>query len=61
PNITEIEKLFQKRAKVWADLVKNKDRQKFVQQMSALRNRLEKSNPDFGKAYENMYRIVEGL
>ena len=61
PNITEIEKLFQKRAKEWADLVKNKDRQKFVQQMSALRNRLEKSNPDFGKAYENMYRIVEGL
>ncbi|MCL0094561.1 prephenate dehydrogenase, partial [Dehalococcoidales bacterium] len=30
PNITEIEELFQGRAKVWADLVKNKDRQNFV-------------------------------
>jgi len=61
PNITEIEKLFQRKAKVWADLVKNKDREKFIQQMKVLRNRLEKDNPDFGKAYENMYRIVEGL
>jgi hypothetical protein len=61
PNITEIEKLFQRKARVWADLVKNKDREKFIQQMKVLRNRLEKDNPDFGKAYENMYRIVEGL
>ena len=61
PNITEMEGLFQKKARVWADLVKNKDREKFIQQMKVLRNRLEKDNPDFGKAYENMYRIVEGL
>jgi len=61
PNITEIEKLFQRKAKVWADLVKNKDRQKFVRQMKILRDKLEKGNPDFGKAYQNMYRIVEGL
>jgi len=61
PNITGMEKLFQRKAKVWADLVKNKDRQKFVQQMKVLRNRLEKGNPDFGRAYQNMYRIVEGL
>ncbi len=61
PDITEIEKLFQRKAKVWADLVKNKDRQKFVQQMKILRDKLEKGNPDFGRAYQNMYRIVEGL
>jgi len=61
PDITGMEKLFQRKAKVWADLVKNKDRQKFVQQMKVLRNRLEKGNPDFGRAYQNMYRIVEGL
>ncbi len=61
PNITEMEGLVQKKARVWADLVKNKDREKFIQQMKVLRNRLEKDNPDFGKAYENMYRIVEGL
>ena len=61
PNMMEIEKLFQRRAKTWADLVKNKDRQEFVKRMNALRSRFEKVNPDFGKAYENMYKIVEGL
>ncbi len=61
PNMVEIEKLFQKRGKIWADLVKNKDRQKFVKRMSVLRSRFEKVNPDFGKAYENMYKIVDGL
>ena len=61
PNVTNIENLFLKKAKEWTDLVKNKDRQKFVQHMKDLKNRLEKDAPDFGKAYENMYKIVEGL
>ena len=61
PHMAEIEELFQKRGKIWADLVKNKDRQEFVKRMNALRSRFEKVNPDFGKAYENMYRIVEEL
>jgi len=61
PNITEIEEVFRKKVKAWADLVKNKDRQEFVRQMNSLRNRLEKSNPDFGKAYENMYKLAAGL
>ncbi len=61
PNVTEVEKLFQRRAKEWADLVANNDRQEFVQRMKALRSRLEQSTPDFGKAYENLYKIAEGL
>ena len=60
-KVTEIEELFQRKVKEWADLVKNRDRQKFIQQMSALRNKLEKGNPDFGKAYENMYKLAAGL
>jgi len=61
PNMMEIEKLFQQRVKTWASLVKKKDNQEFVKRMSALRSRLEEVNLDFGKAYENMYKIVEGL
>jgi len=61
PDMTEIEKLFQEKARVWADLVRNKDREKFIQQMNALRGKLKKGNPDFGKAYENMYKLVAGL
>ena len=60
PNMMEIEKLFQRRVKTWAGLVENKDKQKFVERMGALKSRFEKANPDFGKAYENMYKIVEG-
>ncbi len=61
PNMTEIEKLFKRRVKTRADLVENKDKQKFVERMNDLKSRFEKVNPDFGKAYENMYKIVEGL
>ena len=61
PNMTEIEELFHRSSKTWADLVKNKDSQEFIQRMNILRNRLEETNPNLGKAYENMYKLVEGL
>ncbi len=61
PNMTEIEELFQRSSKTWAELVKNKDRQNFVHRMNALKDRLKKDNPDFGKACQNMYKILEGL
>lgn len=60
PNMEQTEELFLKNARTWADLVKNRDRQEFVRRMNALRNRIEKSDPDFGKAYQNMYRLLEG-
>ena len=59
PNVAGIEELFQKSAKNWADLVKSKDRQEFVRRMTALRNKLEKDDPDFGKAYEDMYKLLD--
>ena len=61
PNITEIEELFQRNSKTWAELVKNEDRQEFVHRMNALRDGFKRDNPDFGKAYQNMYKILEGL
>jgi len=59
PEMTEIEESFRKSSKIWADIVKNQDRQEFVKRMNALRNKLEKSDPDFKKAYENMYKLLE--
>jgi len=59
PGMAEIEELFRRSVKTWADLVKNRDRQEFVKRMSVLRNKLEKDDPDFGKAYENMYKLLE--
>ncbi len=61
PDMVRIEELFQRNSKTWADLVKNKDRQGFVKRMTVLKDRMEKGNPDFGKAYENMYKIMEWL
>jgi len=61
PNMTEIKEVFERSVDTWAGLTANKDRQKFVQKMNELRNKLEEGDPDFRKAYENMYRIVEGL
>jgi len=61
PNVTTMEKLFQEKARTWADLVKSKDRQEFVNRMNALKNSIEKGDLDFRKAYQNMYKIIEGL
>ena len=61
PNMGEIDELFQRNSATWAGLVKNRDRQEFAKRMSALRSRLEKTDPDLKKAYENMYKLIEGL
>ncbi len=61
PNLPEIQELFQKSAKTWAELVKHKDKPEFARRMRTLRSKLEQDNPDFGKAYDNMYKIAEGL
>jgi len=60
PNMAKVEEQFHRNSKKWADLVKNKDRQEFAKQMNTLKNKLEKSGLDFKKAYENMYKVVEG-
>ena len=60
PGMTEIEELFQRSSKTWADIVRNKDRHEFIRRMNALKDRLEKTDPDFRKAYENMYKLLEG-
>ncbi|MBA7680792.1 T-protein [subsurface metagenome] len=61
PRITEIEELFLRSSKTWADIVKNKDRQEFISRMNSLKDRLEQDDPDFGKSYEDMYKLLEGL
>ena len=59
PGLPEMQELFQKNSAAWADMVKNKDRSGFAKKMNALRTSLEKSDPDFHKAYENMYKLLD--
>ncbi len=60
PDIGEIEEQFQQSVTTWAALVKSGDRQAFVDSMSALKDKLEETDPHFKRAYEDMYRITEG-
>jgi len=60
PGITEVEGLFQENSKKWGDIVKNKDKQGFTRSMNALKDKLVKTDPDFGKAYQSMYRLLKG-
>jgi prephenate dehydrogenase len=61
PKVTDFERLFQSKTREWVDLVAGKDRREFAHRMKAMKDSLEKVAPDFVKAYEKMYRIVEGL
>jgi len=61
PNLAEIEKKFKEKADAWNDLVINKDREGFIRKMKALKARFNSINPDFGKAYEDMYKILDML
>jgi prephenate dehydrogenase len=61
PNLPQIQENFQKSCREWTELVEKKDRQQFARRMRAIRSKLEASNPDFGKAYDNMYKIAQGL
>jgi prephenate dehydrogenase len=60
PNLLELERLFKDKAGEWAHLVATQDRAEFIRRMKALKEKVQKDNPHFGKAYENMYRIAAG-
>jgi prephenate dehydrogenase len=59
PGATKIEEMFRENAQIWADIVKNKNQAEFAQKMTALKNTMEQSDPNFRKAYENMYKIMD--
>lgn len=59
PRMAEIEELFLSSSKSWADIVRNKDKQQFISRMNVLKDRMRQDNPDFGKSYEAVYRLLE--
>ncbi|MDD4874268.1 MAG: prephenate dehydrogenase, partial [Dehalococcoidales bacterium] len=61
PQLPQIQQRFLKNCTEWTELVKNKDRQEFIRRIKAIRSQLEAKSADFGKAYDNMYKIAEGL
>jgi prephenate dehydrogenase len=61
PQLPHFQQQFLKNAAVWSELVKNKNRDEFVRRMKTIHDQLEAKSNNFGKAYDNMYKIAEGL
>ncbi|MFC1961800.1 prephenate dehydrogenase [Chloroflexota bacterium] len=61
PGISKVESMFREKTELWTDLVASGNRGEFVRRMQELKKRLEEDAPDFGKAYEKMYKIAQDL
>ena len=61
PHLPQFQQRFQQNCLDWVEIVKQKDSRQFVQRMETIRGKLEACNPDFGKSYDNMYKIAEVL
>ncbi len=59
-GIDNIHRLLKTKTSEWAAIVAARDEKAFVDRMQAMKDKRSKGNPDFGKAYETMYRTLGG-
>ena len=59
PDLGKIEDLFMAKAQEWLSLIKNKDTKAIVERMEQLKKKLQETDSDFAKSYENMYKMLE--
>lgn len=59
PGMTEMEDLFRESSKKWADIVRNRDRQGFIERMNRIKERLPDISPEFGSSYREMYDLLD--
>jgi prephenate dehydrogenase len=58
PYLPEFTELYSKKTQQWAEIVKNKDKAKFVAKMSALREHFAAEGIDLKAAYQNLYKLA---
>ena len=58
-GISQVHGRFQNNLTAWTELVKNQDKQAFIEKMAALAAKRGQADPDFKKAYQRMYRTLE--
>jgi prephenate dehydrogenase len=61
PYTVEMEKLFQDKVNIWADVVKDRDRQHFIKHMERIRNVFAEEDTNVEEAYRDGYKLVENL
>jgi len=59
PEMGKIEDQFIAKAQEWIDLVRKKNPQAIIERMEQLKAKLLKTDPDFAKSYEVMYKMLE--
>jgi prephenate dehydrogenase len=59
PEMGKIEAQFIAKAEEWLSLVKKKDSAAIARKLEQLKQKLKKTDADFAKSYEVMYRILE--
>jgi len=57
-GMSDIHDRFRKNMAAWAELVRGKDKQAFIEKMSALAKKRSGADPEFKKAYQKMYRAL---
>jgi len=58
-NLDKMEEHFIQTAQTWLDLMKNKDTNGIMTRMEQLRAKLAKTDNDYNKSYETMYRMLQ--
>ena len=59
PGMADMEQLFRDTAERWAEMVKRGDRQGFIERMNGLKEKLPGLDPEFGRSYQDMYKILD--
>jgi prephenate dehydrogenase len=61
PGLARIEKTFLEKVTDWQKMVVRGDKAEFARRMKGIKERFAMVNPEFGSAYEDMYKIIEVL
>ncbi len=61
PKVGEVADLFLEKVKEWLKVIKRKDKMAFINKAKYFKGELAKSDPDYSKAYEIMYKILEAI
>ncbi|MBC7130217.1 prephenate dehydrogenase, partial [Candidatus Bathyarchaeota archaeon] len=61
PEADKVEELFVKKAMEWLNIVKQKNAHIFADKMRRLKSMLKEVDPQYDKAYDDMYKMLETL
>jgi len=59
PKAEAFQKFFLATSKEWLNIVKKKDKSKFIEEMKRLKERLKRLDPDYPTSYEAMYQLLK--